>query len=208
MTLSATKRPQGAHPFVGPFDLERPLVFTVPGVLRADECAALVARIEAAGPALAPITTARGFVYDSDIRNNARVIFDDVALAAELWRRVGARVPAEMYGGSRRAVSANERLRCYRYDVGQYFAPHSDGAFRRSASEVSLYTFLIYLNDGFEGGETTFLELDQKVVPKAGMALFFQHRLMHEGCAVTRGRKYALRSDVMYADYPEAASAT
>ena len=30
------------------------------------------------------------------------------------------------------------------------------------------------------------------------MALIFDHFLLHEGAAVTRGRKYVLRSDVMY----------
>jgi hypothetical protein len=30
------------------------------------------------------------------------------------------------------------------------------------------------------------------------MALIFEHQLLHEGAAVTQGRKYVLRSDVMY----------
>ena len=30
------------------------------------------------------------------------------------------------------------------------------------------------------------------------MALIFEHELLHEGAAVTAGRKYVLRSDVMY----------
>ena len=34
--------------------------------------------------------------------------------------------------------------------------------------------------------------------PHADTALLFQHPILHEGCAVTRGVKYALRSDVMY----------
>jgi hypothetical protein len=29
------------------------------------------------------------------------------------------------------------------------------------------------------------------------MALLFQHQLLHEGCVVTSGVKYVLRSDVM-----------
>jgi len=133
-----------------------------------------------------------------DIRNNTRVMIDDVPYAADLFARIAPHVPATMYDGIWRAVRANERLRCYRYDVGQRFAPHYDGAFTRNATEESLYTFIIYLNEGFGGGETEFLDLGERIVPRTGMALLFQHRLMHEGCKVTAGRKYAMRSDIMY----------
>jgi hypothetical protein len=36
------------------------------------------------------------------------------------------------------------------------------------------------------------------VVPKTGSVLLFQHPLLHSGETVVRGRKYALRTDVMY----------
>ena len=97
-----------------------------------------------------------------------------------------------------RRVGANERLRCYRYDVGQRFAPHQDGSFVRNELEQSLLTFMIYLNDDFEGGETNFLELDVSIKPRTGSALLFQHPILHEGAEVTAGRKYASRSDIMY----------
>jgi hypothetical protein len=45
---------------------------------------------------------------------------------------------------------------------------------------------------------TAFPDYDVEVVPRTGMALLFQHALVHEGCVVTHGVKYALRSDVMY----------
>ena len=63
-------------------DMSQPLVFTVEGVMSPEECAQTVARIEALGPSAAPITTSRGFVHAPKIRNNSRVMFDDVALAA------------------------------------------------------------------------------------------------------------------------------
>jgi hypothetical protein len=37
------------------------------------------------------------------------------------------------------------------------------------------------------------------IVPRAGDALWFQHRLLHAGNPVTGGVKYVLRSDVLYA---------
>ncbi|TMQ11763.1 MAG: hypothetical protein E6J90_18865 [Deltaproteobacteria bacterium] len=99
-----------------------------------------------------------------------------------------------------RAVGVNERFRCYRYEPGQRFAPHYDGAFRRSRTEQSELTFMVYLNDDFVGGDTAFHELDVVVRSKAGMALLFQHRLLHEGCVIRSGVKCVLRSDMMYAE--------
>lgn len=177
-------------------DLHAPLVFTVDGVLSPAECLEQIARIEALEPEVATINAAGGPVLDTGMRNNDRVIFDDVALAERLFARVRSRLPERLMGMT--VVGANERFRGYRYRVGQRFAPHYDGSFARSKQERSLLTFMVYLNEGFEGGETDFLELREKFTPRAGQALLFQHFLLHEGCRVRRGQKYALRSDIMY----------
>jgi predicted 2-oxoglutarate/Fe(II)-dependent dioxygenase YbiX len=177
-------------------DLTAPLVWTIPEVLSREECAELIARIESNNPSSAPISTSTGFVMRPDIRNNDRTIFDDPELAAELFDRVRREVPPTLFG--RVPCGANERFRCYRYDVGHKFSLHGDGAFVRSPTEGSLLTFMVYLNEGFEGGETDFPDLETRIVPKTGMALLFQHPLLHEGCEVLSGTKYVLRSDVMY----------
>lgn len=189
--------PGSGRPYVdGDFlDLTAPLVFTIAGVLDAPACAALIARIERVGPEAAPITTPHGFVMRPDIRNNTRVMFDDLELAADLFARLRGAIPPRLCG--RRAVGVNERFRCYRYEPGQRFAPHFDGAFARSPTECSELTLMVYLNDDFTGGETAFE--DVVVEPCTGSALLFQHRQLHEGCVVETGVKYVLRSDVMYA---------
>jgi prolyl 4-hydroxylase len=179
-------------------DHSAPLVFGREGVMSAAECGELVTRIDAMSPAAAPITTSQGFVMRPDIRNNERVMFDDVVLAAELFRRVEGVVPARLFG--RRALGVNERFRGYRYQPGQRFAPHYDGAFRRSGKEASELTFMVYLNEELTGGKTAFLDFDVEVTPKTGAALFFQHQLLHEGAEVKSGVKYVLRTDVMYAE--------
>jgi hypothetical protein len=71
---------------------------------------------------------------------------------------------------------------------------------RRANGEQSQFTFLVYLNDGFEGGATAFRESRGSllVTPERGKALVFYHRQLHEGLPVVRGRKYVLRIDVMY----------
>lgn len=192
--------PERQHPFDDEVrDLAAPLVWTVDGLLPADECAVMIERFEKAGFMGAPINTVGSFERRPDVRNNERVMFDDPELARALFERVRAEVPAQLFCDPLRLAGVNERFRGYRYDPGQQFRDHYDGRFVRNANETSLVTFMIYLNDGFEGGSTSFADFELDVVPKTGTALFFQHALRHAGTAVTRGRKYVLRTDVMYA---------
>ena len=190
--------PGFARPYVpgDRLDGSAPLAAVIDGFAGADECAALIARIEALGPDAAPISSVRGAVMRPDVRNNARVMFDDPALAAGLFARLAPHVPAQLCG--MRAVGLNERFRGYRYTPGQRFAPHYDGAFIRDAHEASLLTLLVYLDEGCDGGATGFLDHGVAITPRRGRAAWFQHALLHEGAAVTAGTKYVLRSDVMY----------
>jgi prolyl 4-hydroxylase len=125
------------------------------------------------------------------------VIVDDAELAAELFRRLQPSLPARM--GELTLVGLNERLRMYRYQPGQKFAPHMDHWFRPDDAHVTLHTVLAYFNDNFSGGETRFMEqVEATVVPKPGRVAIFQHKLRHEGCEVVSGTKYAMRTDVIY----------
>ncbi len=166
----------------------------VPDFLTAQECEQLITWTEAIGYEAAPITTNYGFEMRPDVRNNTRVIVDDVERASWLWERLRPHAPPVFEGHA--AVGLNERFRFYRYDPGERFAPHRDGAFRRANGEQSRLTFMVYLNGGFTGGETNFD--DVTITPQTGLGLLFDHRLIHEGAAVRSGRKYVLRSDVMY----------
>jgi hypothetical protein len=190
---------------VGILDLDTPLWWTADGLLSAQECAAWIGRIEAAPREMATINAPGGPVLDERMRNNTRVILDDEETARELFVRVRAHVPERMYRvfdkgreSEQRVVGLNERFRCYRYAPGQRFGPHYDGAFVRNDEEQSLLTLLLYLNAPEEGGATAFLDLEEEVMPRPGLALFFQHRLLHEGAELVRGHKYVLRTDVMY----------
>jgi prolyl 4-hydroxylase len=169
-------------------------LFTLPRLLSAAECEAMIAMGEARGFAPAPVTTAAGFQMRPDIRNNTRVMVDDVALAALVWERVAPAL-ADQPG----VLGVNERFRFYRYTPGQAFRWHFDGSFRRNAVEASRLTLMIYLNEGFRGGATEFEDADP-VVPETGMALVFTHGLRHQGAPVLHGTKYVLRTDVMFRD--------
>jgi predicted 2-oxoglutarate/Fe(II)-dependent dioxygenase YbiX len=178
-------------------DSKRPYIFTVHSVLSATECRDFIDRIERETMHPAPINTAFGERVKSELRNNERVMFTDAAMAALLLDRVRAEAPADIGGST--LVGANELLRCYRYKPGMYFSPHVDGSFVRDDLECSWYTLIVYLNADFEGGHTTFLvEPEVSIKPEAGMALLFQHPIVHEGSLVTRGTKYVVRSDLMY----------
>eukprot|EP01134_Creolimax_fragrantissima_P007826 CFRG7826T1 len=104
-------------------------------------------------------------------------------------------------------------LRCYHYKVGQASAPHYDRSFiehenfktGRHMVRFSAYSVLLYLNDDFEGGHTTFfdkvppdliankgftlidpstrdqLKVVGYVAPRAGDILIFPHG-NHRGC--------------------------
>jgi hypothetical protein len=66
------------------------------------------------------------------------------------------------------------------------------------ASYPPRMSFLVYLNEAFEGREIELVDLGV-CVPKTGLALCFRHRYLHEGRAVRSGVKYVLRTDIMYA---------
>jgi len=170
-------------------------VVTVDELLSREECNGWIELVEGIGFESAPISTAFGFVHAPEVRNNTRVMLDDVERAASLWERVREHVPEKREG--RRAVGLNERFRFYRYEPGQYFRWHYDGAFERSPRERSLITLMIYLNDRMTGGATEFDDFGP-VVPATGKALLFQHAIRHQGSPVESGRKYVLRTDVMY----------
>jgi len=173
-------------------------VYVVHGFLSEQECHQYIAIGEASGYVDAPITTARGAEMRKDIRNNLRVIRDDKQLAELFWERARDWVVSPYRG--RNAIGLNDRFRFYRYEPGQCFSAHYDGAYERGNGERSEYTFLIYLNDDFEGGCTSFYQPGRfHVQPRTGSLLLFRHPQLHEGTVVESGTKYVLRSDVMYA---------
>ena len=136
----------------------------------------------------------------TDVRNNSRCIWDTFEEVDKIWKRIEPFVPDVW--NNRKVIGLNERLRILRYDPGEYFKSHYDGCYRRENGERSYVTIQIYLNEGFEGGSTTFLGTlsDERVevVPKTGSVLIFEHPILHEGSKLISGRKYAIRTDVMY----------
>ncbi|WP_255988728.1 2OG-Fe(II) oxygenase [Chitinolyticbacter albus] len=171
-------------------------VYTIPGFLSASECRDLIAHAETTGFEGAKISRNGSAIIDERIRNNDRVIEDNADLAAMLWERAAPCMPEHMLG--RKLVGLNPRFRYYRYVPGQRFKWHMDGAYDDGRGTRSILTFMIYLNGGYEGGETKFRFT--AITPLEGLALIFDHEQIHEGGEIISGAKYVLRTDVLSQD--------
>jgi prolyl 4-hydroxylase len=171
-----------------------PSIFTISNALTVDECGEMIRLASEKGFDAATINTWSGPRLDRDTRSNDRVIVDDFDLTQRIWTRIEEFIPRVKMGRQSRGL--NERIRFYRYMPGQRFSWHADAPFSRENGELSLLTFMIYLNEEYKGGATKFESL--QIEGKRGMALVFEHGLIHEGAEVTEGVKYVLRSDVMY----------
>lgn len=94
------------------------------------------------------------------------------------------------------------------YQQGGTFKRHFDaglsGSMPQSPTETGkpsqrIFTAILYLNDDFEGGVTSFPRLELDLTPKRGRLAFWQNTKtgglgvhpfsMHEGCPVTKGQK-------------------
>jgi hypothetical protein len=193
-------------------------------VLSPEECKAIVAATESVG--FLPDAPIKFDGSESSILAHNVYWMIDQAFHDKLWARVRPYLPTNVAGKTVRSI--NRRFRVYRYVPGAEYRCHIDGAWPPSgidpvaktyqydsspadAKQSSLFTFLIYLNDEFEGGETTFFlpSLREGVMnaypvnPVMGSVAMFPHgetkgALLHEGTGVKKGAKYIIRTDVVY----------
>ena len=185
------RAPAGLRRIEAPFPL-----YTLDDFLSAEECARLIALIE---PILIPSPLAYD-TYDREYRTSRtaflRVLQNSVvdAFDARICRTLGIN------------ASYAEGIQVQHYQMGQQFKPHWDffepgtNTFERHAGIRGnrTWTFMVYLNDGMEGGATRFTEINCAVKPRAGMALLWNNLLAdgspnpatrHCGEPVTSGYK-------------------
>lgn len=140
-----------------------------------------------------------------------------------IFNRIKTLIPTVLDGCH--VLGLNRRMRIYRYVAGAIYRPHIDGSWPCSSVSPdgtyiydskngrSKLTFLIYLNEDFRGGETTFFVSNPcvngqmnsvAVVPRTGCVTVFPHgvaegSLLHEGSRVEgTGTKYIIRTEVLY----------
>jgi len=205
---------------------EVPGAFQLLNVLSPDEADAFVEIADRLGfHEDAPVSLAR------DVRHNLNLNWVvSAAIDARLWERCMELVSEKVDGHGRSATGLNARFRFYRYDQGDFFKPHSDGSWTGSRvingklvadaypGQLSQYTYLLFLNDGYEGGRTQFLvrksdptgpaashndiNLVEIRTPK-GAALCFPHgfhplHCIHSSEPIASGQKYIIRSDILF----------
>jgi len=175
-------------------------VFTIQNLWSPATCQQFIQQSEKEGFEKALVNTVDGPVQMEEFRNNDRLFWEefweDEDLAEEIWQAIEEYVPCDL--GEYQAIGLNELFRFYRYDVHQQFNWHYDAPYQRNQNERSFYTFMIYLNADFEGGATAFDNFEVK--PQVGDGIFFLQELEHAGLPVTTGRKYILRTDIMYSN--------
>ena len=166
----------------------------VDNLLSPEECAELIMLGETNGFEDPTIKTPDGEMVDKSFRNNGRYIFENEEYSSKLFDRFKDLLPQRIEDWKLKDL--NSQMKIYKYSEGQHFRMHRDVPYIRENKDRSFLTMLIYLNEEFEG-ETFFL-LDGSVAPVTGKGLIFQQNVKHAGVEVTKGVKYALRTDVMY----------
>jgi len=206
---------------------EVPGAYQLSGVLSAVECSSII-----------DLSESLGYLPDAavslprSIRHNDNVVWivDDTTHEL-LWQRVAPFCTDDdgIFSGCA-GLGLNQRFRFYRYGEGDFFQPHTDGAWPGSRvidgalvtnafdDRYSQMTFLIFLNDNFEGGATRFLvNADDPRSPArrgdrvkivdvrtpAGGVLCFPHGMhplhcLHSSEPIVSGTKYIIRTDLLY----------
>lgn len=183
---------------------EAPRIGASPGFLDDRECAWIVNRARPMMRRARVYDPLTGSGADHAGRSNSEAAFTILELDLPLLL-IRARIANTMDCFSHNLEIAS----VFHYAVGQTFAPHYDfiepatpqlrGEIERRGQRVA--TFLVYLNDGFEGGETHFTSLGRRFRVGAGDGLFFHNvdasgapdaSTQHEGAPTTRGEKWLL----------------
>jgi prolyl 4-hydroxylase len=183
MNLSATLR--------GGVVSERPRLTFFPGFFSAEECAYL---IQAARPMLAPsvvIDAATGAHRPDKVR-----IADSAGFTLPLENPAVHALNQRIAAASGTGWAQGEPLQVLRYRPGGEYKPHFDAI--SGFENQRILTMIVWLNDGYEGGETMFLKTGAKLKGKTGDALLFANILRggsrdpdsaHAGLPVTGGEK-------------------
>ena len=171
---------------------ESPGASLFPGIFSTEECDFLISRSK---PSLQPslvVDPASGRQVPNPVRTSDAVPFplisESPAIHA-LCRRL-----AEASGTG---VKQGEPLQVLRYRPGQEYRPHFDAI--SNSDNQRVLTFLVYLNDDYEGGETQFLSSGLRVKGRKGDGLLFRNadaagipdpNSQHAGLPVTAGEKF------------------
>ena len=173
---------------------EAPEVTLFPSLFTRTECDYL---IHAAKPLLQPsivIDSRTGEHVPNPVRTSSGASFpfvDENPAIHALNRRLAA--------ASGTDVRSGEPMWVLRYAPGEQYRQHSDALPGVLPDQQRVLTFLVYLNEDYEGGETVFPTTGLKVRGRTGDGLLFRNasrdgvadpKSVHAGLPVTRGAKH------------------
>lgn len=170
---------------------EAPAVTRFEGLFSADECAWLAA---AAAPMLAPavvVDPATGRQRPDPVR-----VCDSAGFTWPLENPAVHALNRRLAAASGTDVARGEPLQVLRYRIGGEYRPHFD-AIAGFANQRAM-TMLVWLNDGYEGGETRFPAAGLELKGGAGDSILFRNTgpdgwpdpaSGHAGLPVTSGEK-------------------
>ena len=189
MVLTAEGDPVSAP--AGELICESPRVWRFDSLFSAAECAWLASIAEPMYEPAPTVDERTGKLIMNPVRTSDTAVFpwiaENPALHA-LNRRLAA--------ASGTAAEQGEPLQVLRYAPGQQYKPHIDAI--PGLANQRILTALVYLNDGFQGGETRFLKVGLTVKGQPGDAVMFENidadgrpnaDAVHAGLPVTKGVK-------------------
>jgi prolyl 4-hydroxylase len=171
---------------------DSPRILHYPAFFTPEECAHLAS---ASSDLLEPariVDPQSGRLMPHPIRTS-----DDAAIGPLREDMVVRALNLRIAAASGTAVEQGEALTVLRYRPGQEYRPHLDTI--AGAANQRIKTVLVYLNQGFGGGETSFPLLGLTIRPRIGDAIVFDTtlpdgspdpRTRHAGTAVTAGVKW------------------
>ena len=167
--------------------------------LTADECDALKAAADTRGMTASEVGSSGDAYLDLSSRASRQ------AWIQHAESDVAAKILAgtkDLVGDCLGADLDYEQVQVVAYGEGGKYDPHYDGTECNAPCPPGqrLATLLVYLNDGFGGGGTSFPNLGVKIIPKKGKAVLFWvadpetldlfEETLHGGDPVTDGEKW------------------
>lgn len=126
-----------------------------------------------------------------DFRSSKINFFDKGTEIRRLFRdRVSAVVRPLVRTRWRQDYPDHSGVQIVRYEPGDFFGAHRDSGAYGSGIEHRYFSVVCYLNDDFEGGGTSFPEVNYTAPPERGKAVIFPADYLHRGDVVEEGVKY------------------
>ena len=175
------------------------MINEIKGFLTSEECKEIIKLIDSNNQKSTVVIGGTKEVGLDDSRTSSTSNLPDTPFIQEIKQRIADTLGLE--------VDRGEPIQGQLYNGGEYFRAHYDW-FGKEAMETHgkiagqrTHTLMIYLNDDFTGGETSFQVKNLLVKPESGKAVWWRNTtddgegdptVLHEGTDVMSGSKYII----------------